>query len=145
MPGNVSVTEARAMQESGAVYLDVRSRAEYEQGHPAGAINVPLLERDEETGQMHPNLDFTRVVQANFPADATLLVGCQMGGRSARAAQILETFGFRNVSNVKGGFGGARDFMGRQIDPGWVETGLPVEVDAPQGKTYDDLLAKADA
>jgi rhodanese-related sulfurtransferase len=145
MPGNVSVTDAHAMQESGAVYLDVRSRAEYEQGHPAGAVNVPLLDRDDETGQMHPNLDFTRVVQANFPADTTLLVGCQMGGRSARAAQILETFGFTNVSNVKGGFGGARDFLGRQIDPGWVESRLPVEVEAPPGKAYRDLLEKADA
>jgi hypothetical protein len=68
-----------------------------------------------------------------------------MGGRSARAAQILETFGFTNVSNVKGGFGGARDFLGRQIDPGWVESGLPVEVEAPPGKAYRDLLEKADA
>ena len=144
MPGNVSVTEARAMQESGAVYLDVRSRAEYDQGHPAGAINVPLLDRDDETGQMQPNLDFTRVVQANFPADTTLLIGCQMGGRSARAAQILETFGFTKVSNVKGGFGGARDIMGRQIDPGWVESGLPIEVESPSGKSYADLVDKAD-
>jgi rhodanese-related sulfurtransferase len=133
------------MQESGAVYLDVRSRAEYEQGHPAGAVNVPLLDRDDETGQMQPNLDFTRIVQANFPPATTLLIGCQMGGRSARAAQILETFGFTNVSNVKGGFGGARDVLGRQIDPGWVESGLPVEIEAPAGKSYADLVAKTDA
>ena len=30
-----------------------------------------------------------------------------------RAAQMLETFGFTDVTNVKGGFGGARDPMGR--------------------------------
>ncbi len=124
--------------------MDVRSSAEYAHGHPAGAVNVPLLERDDRTGQMTPNPDFTRVMQANFAPDAKLLLGCQVGGRSARAAQILETFGYRDVSNVVGGFGGARDPMTGRTDPGWAQAGLPVETDPPPGGSYADLAAKAD-
>ena len=41
--------------------------AEFDSGHPAGAVNVPLFEPDEDTGQMTPNPDFVRVMQATFP------------------------------------------------------------------------------
>jgi rhodanese-related sulfurtransferase len=141
---NVSVTEARALQEQGATYIDVRSTPEYEQGHPAGAVHVPLLEVDADTGQMMPNPDFARVVSANFSPDAPLLVGCQMGGRSMRAAEMLQESGFTDVANVRGGFGGARDRMtGRVVDAGWRESGLPVDDTSPPGGGYPDLLAKA--
>ncbi len=144
MPKDVLVTEARALQQQGHTYVDVRSTAEYAQGHPAGAVNVPLLDRDAH-GQMGPNPDFVRVMQANFPPDTRLLIGCQVGGRSARAAQMLEAFGFGDVTNVQGGFGGARDPMtGRTSAPGWAESGLPVETASPAGLSYADLVAKAD-
>ena len=143
---NVSVTEARALQEKGATYIDVRSTPEYDQGHPAGAFHVPLVDIDEETGEMTPNPDFVRVFKANFAADAPLLLGCQVGGRSMRATEMLQSSGFADVSNVRGGFGGARDRMsGRVIDPGWEESGLPVDDAPPPGGAYKDLLAKADA
>ena len=74
-----------------------------------------------------------------------MLIGCQVGGRSARAAQMLEAFGFADVTNVKGGYGGARDPIGRVLDPGWLESALPVETEARRGTAYEDLLAKADA
>jgi len=145
MPKDVLVTEAQALQRQGHTYVDVRSTAEYAQGHPAGAVNVPLLDRDPH-GQMAPNPDFVRVMQANFPPDAKLLIGCQVGGRSARAAQMLEAFGFKDVTNVQGGFGGARDPMtGRAMAPGWAESGLPVETASPAGLSYADLVAKADS
>jgi rhodanese-related sulfurtransferase len=145
MPKDVSVTEARELQQQGHVYVDVRSTGEFAQGHPEGAVNVPLLEPDEATGQMAPNPDFVRVMQASFPSDARLLVGCMVGGRSLRAARMLETFGYEEVATVGGGFGGARDPMGRQIDPGWAESDLPVERGEPGGRAFRDLLAKADA
>ena len=142
---HISVSEARALQEQGAVYLDVRSTLEFLDGHPAGAVNVPLLEPDEETGQMMLNPDFLRVIKANYPANTRLLVGCQVGGRSMRAAQMLSAFGFADVTNVRGGFAGAHDPMsGRAVDPGWAESGLPVERDAAPGGAYADLLTTAD-
>jgi rhodanese-related sulfurtransferase len=143
MPKHVSVSEARQQQEQGSVYVDVRSQAEFEQGHPAGAVNVPLLDRDSRTGQMAPNADFIRVMQGNFAPDAKLLIGCQVGGRSMRASMMLEAFGFSDVANVKGGFSGMRDPMGRSIDPGWAESDLPTETGAPAGQRYADLAAKA--
>ena len=146
MPKDVSVTEARALQGSGHTYIDVRSAREFAAGHPAGAINVPLIDADPATGQMAPNPDFVRVIKAAFAADAALLVGCQVGGRSARAAQVLESMGFTNVANVAGGFGGLRDPMsGRVVAPGWMDESLPVETTSPPGMSYDDLVARADA
>ncbi len=143
---HLSVIDARARQEQGARYLDVRSTAEFVKGHPAGAANVPLLEPDEETGQMTPNPDFLRVVQANFAPETPLLIGCHMGGRSLRAAQILDAFGYADVTNVRGGFAGARDPMSGAIaDAGWADAGLPVEHNTAPGAAYRDLLTNADA
>ena len=81
---NVSPTEAKELLEgdAGAVYIDVRSIPEYEGGHPVGAFNIPIMQR--HAAGMVPNLDFVQVVQANFAADAKLLVGCQSGARSMR-------------------------------------------------------------
>jgi rhodanese-related sulfurtransferase len=145
MPKNVTVTEARDLQQAGHTYVDVRSTFEFSQGHPEGAVNVPLLEADPDFGQMQPNPDVVRVMQATFPPDAKLLIGCQVGGRSLRAAQMLESFGFTDVTNVKGGFGGARDPMGRVVAPGWSESGLPVRTEDTPGASYNALLERADA
>jgi len=138
----LSVTEAHAAQQQGATYVDVRSTGEFAAGHPAGAINVPLIEPDEDTGQPQANPDFMRVLQSRFTPDTPLLIGCQMGSRSLRAAQMLESFGFSNVANVRGGFGGARGMMG--YETGWEDAGLPVETEDDAGANYRDQLARAD-
>ena len=142
---HVGVRDAHTLQTGGShTYIDVRSIPEYEQGHPAGAFNVPLLHVDPATRQMQPNPDFLAVVQAALAADARLLVGCQMGGRSARAAEMLAAAGYADVSNVVGGFGGARDRVtGQVLHEGWAEAGLPVETAAPPGGSYAELQAKA--
>ena len=144
MVNQVSVSEARALQLSGSTYVDVRSTPEFAHGHPSGAVNVPLLEPDEDTGQMLPNPDFLRVLQAIFNPDTPLLIGCQVSGRSVRAAQVLEAIGFRNLSVVRGGFQGSRDPIGRPVDPGWAESGLPVATGTGGATGYHDLLARAD-
>lgn len=144
MAKQISVADAHAQQQQGGMYVDVRSTQEFADGHPAGAANVPIFEPDEDTGQMMPNPDFVRVMKAVFAPDAPLLVGCQVGGRAVRAAQVLESFGFTNVSVVRGGFGGARDPLGRVVDPGWADSGLPVGKGNSAGEPYQTLLAKAD-
>ncbi len=135
---HASVTDAHAAQSQGATYVDVRSTPEFAQGHALGAVNVPLLEPDEDTGVMLPNPDFVRVMKATFAADAPLLIGCQSGGRSARASQMLETFGFTNITNIKGGFLGGQD-------PGWAPSGLPATTSAAPEETYAVLLNAANA
>jgi rhodanese-related sulfurtransferase len=140
----ISVSEAHALQQQGGTYVDVRSTQEFADGHPSGAVNVPIFEPDEDTGQMAPNADFVRVMRATFAPDTRLLVGCQVGGRAVRAAQVLESFGFTNIAVVRGGFGGARDPLGRVVDAGWADSGLPVGTGANAGQPYQALLAKAD-
>jgi rhodanese-related sulfurtransferase len=141
---NVTVREAHLKQAEGYTYVDVRSVPEFAQAHPTGAVNVPLLHRDERTGQMLPNQEFVQVMQANFPSDAKLLIGCQVGGRSSQAAQVLAASGFSNVSNVLGGFGGARDqFTGAVRAEGWAPAGQPVEPEQAPGASYEQLRAKS--
>ena len=136
---NVSPTEAKELLagDAGAVYLDVRSIPEYESGHPADALNIPLLHR--HAMGMVPNPDFVAVVQAHFAADAKLLVGCQSGARSMRACEALVGAGFADVANVTGGFGGSR------TERGWLDLGFPVEFGDSDDKGYAALRGDSGA
>lgn len=128
-------------QDSNVIYLDVRSEPEFNAGHPAGAYNVPLLHLDESTGRPEPNGDFQRVVTNAFSRTSKIIVGCQSGGRSQRAAEILAGLGFIDVSNMQGGFGGSRDPSGQVTMNGWQESGLPVESTPLPGRSYAELAA----
>ena len=133
----------RLQTEAGYAYIDARSIPEYEGGHPAGAHNVPLFHDDAKTGHKTPNPEFLAVMRANYPRDAKLLIGCQVGGRSTQAAQLLTSHGYQHAANVRGGFGGARDpATGALADEGWSMAGLPVETTPPLGGSYDELRKK---
>src|SRR3954453_18841208 len=96
---NVTPAEAkRLIDEEGYRYVDVRTEEEFEAGHPAGAVNVPVA-----FAGMRPNREFVGVVEANFPKDAKLVLGCKSGGRSARAAEMLVDSGYASVVNMDGG------------------------------------------
>ncbi|HEX2453913.1 MAG TPA: rhodanese-like domain-containing protein [Vicinamibacterales bacterium] len=138
---NVTVRDAHQKQAEGYTYVDVRSVPEFEMGHPAGAVNIPLLHHDARTGMMMPNREFLQVMHANFPPDAKLLMGCQVGGRSAQAAQLLAASGYSDISNVIGGFGGGRDPMTGAFVEGWAQASLPI--DSSGEGSYEVLRAKA--
>jgi len=123
-----------------AVYLDVRSPEEFAQGHPEGAMNVPLAFLEPGRGPSRPNPDFVEVVTSHLKPDTVLLVGCLSGGRSLRACDLLAAAGYSNLSNIQGGFGGARDRSGVEIR-GWRDCGLPIESGQPAGRCYADLKA----
>ena len=135
-------TAHKLQSDAGYTYIDVRSIPEFENGHPTGAHNVPLLNLDSRTGQKQPNEDFLAVVQANYATDSKLLVGCQMGGRSTQAGQILIAAGYQDVTNVVGGFGGAQNRITGEMNEGWVDAGLPVEQGAPTENSYQALQQK---
>src|SRR5258707_15002042 len=99
---HINVQQAHQQQSSGAPYLDVRSIPEFEQGHPVGALNVPLLHF--QNGRMTPNPDFQRVVEANLAKDAKIVVGCKAGGRSLQAATLMEASGYTSVVDMRGGY-----------------------------------------
>jgi rhodanese-related sulfurtransferase len=123
------------------MYLDVRSKMEFEQGHPAKAINIPIMHYDPRMG-MYPNNDFVSVVEAAIPRDAKIVIGCKSGGRSARACEILTQMGYNNVTNVRSGWVGAMDNFGRILEPGWSLLQLPTCQNCEPDSTYDALAAK---
>jgi len=124
-----------------AVYIDVRSEREFANGHPERAVNIPVAFPDPARGMM-VNSDFVKVVEANFPKEKKIIVGCQAGPRSAAAAGMLEKAGFHDISNMLGGFGGMRDQMGNVHAPGWAASGLPVSNENGDGVSYQSLSAK---
>src|SRR5258708_13297156 len=136
---HITVQQAHQQQASGATYVDVRSIPEFQQGHPAGAFNIPLLHVDPQTRQMRPNPEFLAVVKANFSMETPMVIGCQMGGRSQQACEILSGAGFQDVTHLLAGYGRAPQ-MGHT---GWVQAGLPVEATADHAREYDALQKKA--
>lgn len=127
--------------DSSAVYIDVRTEKEFANGHPHGAVNIPVAFPDPARGMM-VNSEFVKIVEANFPREKTIIVGCQAGPRSNAAARMLLEAGYQDVSNMLGGFGGMRDQMGNVIALGWAASGLPVSSDNGEGVSYQSLAAK---
>ena len=76
-----------------ATILDVREDYEWEAGHIAGAVHIPLNELPLRLDELDPDVD--------------LHVVCRSGGRSFRATEWLNSNGYSAV-NVHGGMG-----------PGW--------------------------
>jgi hydroxyacylglutathione hydrolase len=81
--------------------IDVRSGNEWSHGHLPGARHIPLGYLMDRLGEI--------------PLDKPVVVQCQSGGRSQMAASILERAGFRDVTNLTGGFSA------------WTAAGLPIE------------------
>jgi hydroxyacylglutathione hydrolase len=73
-----------------ATVLDVRSGAEWNEGHVPGATHVPLATLGSKLVEL-------RGLQP-------IVTYCQSGARSATAASVLRASGIRDVSNVEGGF-----------------------------------------
>jgi rhodanese-related sulfurtransferase len=139
----VSPQEAEVLvKEEGYVYIDVRSIPEFDAGHPTGAYNIPLLHATPSG--MRPNADFMSVVVTVFPKDTKLVIGCKMGSRSLRAAQVLTEAGFEDVVDQRAGFHGTRDPFGQVKEAGWQRVGLEVSIEARPDRTYEVLSARKD-
>jgi rhodanese-related sulfurtransferase len=87
----VSVKQAQAMTEKGALLLDVREPDEYSVVH---APNARLL----SLGQISERLN-----EISAYKNKPIVVVCRSGKRSARAVKLLQEAGFTQVSNVTGG------------------------------------------
>jgi hypothetical protein len=55
---------------------------------------------------------------------------------------MLEEAGYADLTNVRGGFGGARDSSGAVVVPGWRDAGLPVTTDLSDA-SYEAQRKKA--
>jgi len=132
---DVGVAEAQALLASdpGAIYLDVRTAAEFEAGHPLGARNVPVVVLDPTSGRPVRNPDFVTIVRRHFAPTTTLVIACQSGARSLHAYELLADAGFTSLVHLRPGFGGARGPGGRIVEPGWIDSGLPIAT-GPEGR-----------
>jgi rhodanese-related sulfurtransferase len=80
----------RELVEAGnAVVIDVREPEEYQQGHLAGSVLLPLRTLYDAVGQL--------------PRDRMLLIVDRSGRRTARAMQTLRDLEFENYRGLKGG------------------------------------------
>ncbi len=89
-----------AAQRSG-ILIDVREPAEYAQGHLPGAVNLPrgVLEFQIHA---HPAMACT-TSEALAAPDRDVVLYCLTGGRSALAAQSLQSLGSTRVRSLAGG------------------------------------------
>ena len=76
-------------RDPNALLADVREPVEYGWGHVPGAVNIPQADLADRLDEL--------------PRDAPLLMICQGGFRSLRAAQFLKQMGFDRVASVTGG------------------------------------------
>ena len=139
----ITPEEAKELLDSnsGHIYLDVRTTQEFDAGHVPGAKNVPVVE-STPSGPMQINPRFVQIVEANFGKDVKCITGCQMGGRSMKAAEILLQAGFTDVVDMRGGFGGESDPFGRITFPGWKPRGYPTSPESAPDDRYDSLSKK---
>jgi molybdopterin/thiamine biosynthesis adenylyltransferase/rhodanese-related sulfurtransferase len=85
--------DARSVDPSGdAVLIDVRRFDEWEQGHIPGAIHIPRGSLESRIEGLVPD------------RNATIVVYCASGERSAFGAKSLGELGYEHVSSLAGGF-----------------------------------------
>ena len=89
---DLSVQEfASEISKPGVQILDVRTPAEFAEGHLANAINI-----DFEAN------DFAQQIK-KLDKNSTYAVYCRSGRRSALAADQMSKVGFKNLFNMSGG------------------------------------------
>lgn len=88
----LSPDEARKIkqQDHSAVFLDVRTKEEYQGGHLPDAVNLPLSEIENNAEALFPD------------KDTVLLVYCRSGARSLNAAHLLVEMGYTQVYDFGG-------------------------------------------
>ena len=144
-PLRIDVPQAHAaLQENPrTVYLDVRTEQEFADGHPEGAINIPIGTPNPAQRRLEPNPDFLAVARAAIPGDVPVIVGCKAGPRAELAARVLAENGYEDVRWMLGGFEGMTDPMGNVVAPGWAQLGLPASRETGAGVGYASLRKKA--
>jgi len=98
---------AALVEREDAVFVDVRERDEWDEGHIPGAIHVP-----------RGNLE-SRIENAVADRSARIVLYCAAGSRSAFAAKTLEELGYDDVASLAGGY------------TDWKRNGFPTQL--PQG------------
>lgn len=97
-----SVLEATQLINRGkTVVLDVRTADEFATGHVRDAKNIPLAELGSRIGELDKQ------------KSRSIVVVCEQGARSDKAARMLKKAGFDDVVSLDGGL------------KAWMAAGLP--------------------
>jgi rhodanese-related sulfurtransferase len=89
--------------DSPPVILDVRSNAEFAQGHIPGAVNIPFDELGDRLGELSAS------------HSDEIVVYCMVGPRARTGEQTLQQNGFGRLRHLEGGF------------RAWQGAGYPIE------------------
>lgn len=87
-----ALVERLAWGDRALVVLDVRTAAEYAEGHVPGAINIP-----------HTELA-ARIAELSAAQSSDIVVYCRSGARSAQALTVLEAAGFKRLLHLQGDY-----------------------------------------
>jgi len=100
---NISVQDVKKILDakSKIILLDVRTPAEYAEGHIKGATLIPVQELANRLKELGPK--------------KKIIVYCKAGVRSATASGILANNGYKHVLNMEGGINA------------WKAAGFPTE------------------
>lgn len=102
---SIATTSPRAAreQQAEALFLDVRTPAEFEESHIEGALLHPLTELNPEQVKRHAQ------------GKRSVFLICRSGGRARQAAEKLAAHGFSGLQVMSGGM------------QAWENEGLPVK------------------
>ena len=96
-------TMVQLMNREKAVVIDVCEPDEFARGHVIGSKNLPLGQLEDKLGQVVKNKS-TQVIMV-----------CQVGARSSRAAATARKLGYDNVQSLSGGL------------KAWAAASMPIE------------------
>ena len=137
------------------LFLDVRTRTEINfLGMPTTAdANVPYMVLNEwyawdakkNNFKMEVNSDFShevadRLSSKGLTKNDPVILTCRSGSRSAKAADLLASYGYTNVYTVVSGFEGDKikegPLKGQRAKNGWKNAGLPWSYKLQLAKMY---------
>ena len=104
-PTEISAAQAYEKYQKGIFFLDVRSQAEWDQGHITKSTLIPLDELQNRLNEL--------------PKDRDIVVVCRTGVRSKEGMTILQQAGFSRAASMTGGLNA------------WQAAGYPLEGSAP--------------
>jgi len=109
----ISPADALRRQQAGAVLVDVREAHERATGFATGALGIARAELEADPLGAVPGMD------------VEILLICQSGARSMKAAQALEAAGYTHLASIEGG------------TTRWIAEGLPVTTPDVDTDFYD--------
>jgi len=130
----ISAIEAASFFESNsdALYIDVRTVAEFALGHPKiRCVNIPVIFRYPNSDRVLDNDAFPLVVSHTLSEADIVIVGSARNARAQRATKIMVNSGLSKIQSLADGHSG------------WMKAGMPSTKDNRDGVSYASLLTKA--